>query len=54
MEFYTGVGTTLDMPVLGLARVGDVVRDDWINFPWSVLPVVRRSGEPVTPSSEAL
>lgn len=108
VEFYTGVGTTLDMPVM-LAPVPDVIdfsdkkvlitddvadtgktlklvrdfcldavaevrsavvyeksqslvkceyvwkrTDDWIDFPWSVLPVVRRSGEPVTPSSEAL
>ena len=28
--------------------------DEWINFPWSVLPVVRRSGQTVTPSREAL
>lgn len=27
---------------------------EWINFLWSVLPVVRKSGEPVTPSREAL
>ncbi|TQJ75350.1 hypothetical protein FBY22_8390 [Streptomyces sp. SLBN-31] len=28
--------------------------DEWINFPWSVLPVVRKSGVPITPSREAL
>ena len=28
--------------------------DEWINFPWSVLPAVRKSGEPLTPSREAL
>ena len=28
--------------------------DRWINFPWSVLPVVRPSGEPAVPSPEAL
>lgn len=108
VEFYTGVGTTLEMPVM-LAPVPNVIdfsdkkvlitddvadtgrtlklvrdfcletvaevrsaviyekshslvkceyvwkrTDDWINFPWSVLPVVRRSGEPTTPSGEAL
>ncbi|MPY59436.1 phosphoribosyltransferase [Streptomyces spongiae] len=108
VEFYTGVGTTLDMPVM-LAPVPNVIdfsdkkvlitddvadtgktlklvrdfcldavaevrsavvyeksqslvkceyvwrrTDEWINFPWSVLPPVRRSGEPVTPSTEAL
>ncbi|MGH9195063.1 MAG: phosphoribosyltransferase, partial [Acidimicrobiia bacterium] len=28
--------------------------DQWINFPWSVLPPVRMSGHPITPSKEAL
>ena len=28
--------------------------DEWINFPWSVLPVARKAGEPITPSKEAL
>ncbi|MFF7143762.1 phosphoribosyltransferase [Streptomyces nodosus] len=108
VEFYTGVGTTLDMPVM-LAPVPNVIdftdkkvliaddvadtgrtlklvhdfcleavaevrsaviyekphslvkceyvwkrTDKWINFPWSVLPPVRRGGEPVSPSREAL
>jgi hypoxanthine phosphoribosyltransferase len=108
VEFYTGVGTTLEMPVM-LAPVPNVIdfsdkkvlitddvadtgktlklvrdfcldtvaevrsaviyeksqslvkceyvwkrTDEWINFPWSVLPVVRKSGEPLTPSKEAL
>ncbi|MER7676546.1 phosphoribosyltransferase [Streptomyces sp. NPDC096934] len=108
VEFYTGVGTTLEMPVM-LAPVPNVIdfsdkkvlitddvadtgktlklvhdfcvdtvaevrsaviyekphslvkceyvwrrTDAWINFPWSVLPPVRRSGEPVTPSKDAL
>lgn len=108
VEFYTGVGQTLEMPVM-LAPVPNVIdftdkkvliaddvadtgrtlklvydfcldhvaevrsaviyeksqslvkceyvwkrTDDWINFPWSVLPVVRKPGEPVTPSREAL
>ena len=108
VEFYTGVGTTLDMPVM-LAPVPNVIdftdkkvliaddvadtgktlklvhdfcvetvaevrsaviyeksqslvkceyvwkrTDNWINFPWSVLPVVRKSGEPIAPSNEAL
>ncbi|MEU6523671.1 phosphoribosyltransferase [Streptomyces sp. NPDC046924] len=107
VEFYTGVGTTLEMPVM-LAPVPDVVdftdkkvliaddvadtgrtlklvrdfcldavaevrsaviyeksqslvkceyvwkrTDDWIDFPWSVLPPVRRAGEPAGPSEEA-
>lgn len=107
VEFYTGVGETLDMPVM-LAPVPNVIdftdkkvliaddvadtgktlklvhdfcldhvaevrsavvyekpqslvkceyvwkrTDAWINFPWSVLPVVRKAGEPVTPSPEA-
>ncbi|MET8407856.1 phosphoribosyltransferase [Streptomyces sp. NPDC005195] len=107
VEFYTGVGTTLEMPVM-LAPVPNVIdfsdkkvlitddvadtgktlklvhdfcvdtvaevrsaviyekphslvkceyvwkrTDEWINFPWSVLPVVRKSGEPITPSKEA-
>ncbi|MFG2777710.1 phosphoribosyltransferase [Streptomyces prunicolor] len=108
VEFYTGVGTTLDMPVMlapipnaidfsskkvlitdDVADTGKTLKlvrdfcldtvaevrsavvyeksqslvkceyvwkrtDDWINFPWSVLPVVRKSGEPITPSKEAL
>lgn len=108
VEFYTGVGETLEMPVM-LAPVPNVIdfsdkkvliaddvadtgktlklvhdfcqgtvaevrsaviyeksqslvkceyvwkrTDDWINFPWSVLPVVRKAGEPITPSKEAL
>ncbi|MFD9005367.1 phosphoribosyltransferase [Streptomyces sp. NPDC059582] len=108
VEFYTGVGRTLEMPVM-LAPVPNVIdftdkkvliaddvadtgrtlklvydfcldhvaevrsaviyekpqslvkceyvwkrTDDWINFPWSVLPVVRKPGEPITPSKEAL
>ncbi|MBJ7901862.1 phosphoribosyltransferase [Streptomyces sp. DSM 110735] len=108
VEFYTGVGTTLEMPVM-LAPVPNVIdfsdkkvlitddvadtgktlklvrdfcretvaevrtavvyekphslvkceyvwkhTDAWINFPWSVLPPVRRQGEPVTPSKDAL
>ncbi|WP_255954563.1 phosphoribosyltransferase [Streptomyces odontomachi] len=108
VAFYTGVGTTLDMPVM-LAPVPNVIdftdkkvliaddvadtgktlklvhdfcveavaevrsaviyekpqslvkceyvwhrTDRWINFPWSALPPVRKSGEPVTPSREAL
>lgn len=28
--------------------------DDWINFPWSFLPMVRKAGEAVTPFREAL
>ncbi|MGW4607018.1 phosphoribosyltransferase [Streptomyces sp. NPDC004532] len=108
VEFYTGVGTTLEMPVMlapvpnaidftdkkvliaddvadtgrTLKLVYDFCReavaevrtaviyekshslvkceyvwkrtDAWINFPWSVLPPVSKSGEPVTPSKEAL
>jgi hypoxanthine phosphoribosyltransferase len=108
VEFYTGVGQTLEMPVMlppvpnaidftakkvmiadDVADTGKTLKlvhdfcldhvaevrsaviyeksqslvkceyvwkrtDDWINFPWSVLPVVRKAGEPVTPSSEAL
>ncbi|MFJ4847837.1 MULTISPECIES: phosphoribosyltransferase [unclassified Streptomyces] len=108
VEFYTGVGTTLEMPVM-LAPVPNVIdfsdkkvliaddvadtgktlklvhdfcvghvaevrsaviyekpqslvkcdyvwrrTDDWINFPWSVLPPVRKPGEPITPSKDAL
>ncbi|MYV49971.1 phosphoribosyltransferase [Streptomyces sp. SID2888] len=108
VEFYTGVGATLDMPVM-LAPVPNVIdftdkkvliaddvadtgrtlklvhdfcleavaevrsaviyekphslvkceyvwkrTDKWINFPWSVLPPVRKSGESITPSKEAL
>jgi hypoxanthine phosphoribosyltransferase len=108
VEFYTGVGETLEMPVM-LAPVPNVIdftdkkvliaddvadtgrtlklvhdfcldhvaevrsaviyektqslvkceyvwkrTDDWIDFPWSVLPVVRKAGEPVTPSDDAL
>ncbi|MFF7385542.1 phosphoribosyltransferase family protein [Streptomyces griseoluteus] len=108
VEFYTGVGTTLDMPVM-LAPVPDridfsdkkvlitddvadtgntlkLVRDfcldtvaevrsaviyekshslvkceyvwkrteDWINFPWSVLPPCCKAGTPLTPSKDAL
>ncbi|XUL89206.1 phosphoribosyltransferase [Streptomyces galilaeus] len=99
VEFYTGVGTTLDMPVMlapvpnaidfsskkvlitdDVADTGKTLKlvrdfcldtvaevrsavvyeksqslvkceyvwkrtDDWINFPWSVLPPVHRSGE---------
>ena len=108
VEFYTGVGTTLDMPVM-LAPVPNVIdftdkkvliaddvadtgrtlklvhdfcletvaevrsaviyekshslvkceyvwkrTDEWINFPWSVLPPVRKAGGPITPSKDAL
>ncbi|MCX4576403.1 phosphoribosyltransferase [Streptomyces sp. NBC_01571] len=108
VEFYTGVGTTLEMPVM-LAPVPNVIdfsdkkvlitddvadtgktlklvhdfcvdtvaevrsaviyekphslvkceyvwkrTDEWINFPWSVLPPVRKAGEPITPSKDAL
>lgn len=28
--------------------------DEWINFPWSVLPPCRKSGTPITPSRDAL
>ncbi|MFK4224743.1 phosphoribosyltransferase [Streptomyces sp. NPDC019890] len=108
VEFYTGVGTTLEMPVMlapvpnaidfsakkiliadDVADTGKTLKlvhdfcvdhvaevrsaviyekshslvkceyvwkrtDEWINFPWSVLPPVRKSGEPITPSKEAL
>ena len=108
VEFYTGVGETLEMPVMlvpvpnvidftdkkvliadDVADTGRTLKlvhdfcldhvaevrsaviyekaqslvkceyvwkrtDDWIDFPWSVLPVVRKVGEPVTPSDEAL
>ncbi|MFI6486865.1 phosphoribosyltransferase [Streptomyces sp. NPDC050564] len=108
VEFYTGVGTTLPMPVMlapvpnaidfsqkkvlitdDVADTGKTLKlvhdfcvdsvaevrtaviyekshslvkceyvwkrtDEWINFPWSVLPPVRKSGEPITPSREAL
>ncbi|WP_212913041.1 phosphoribosyltransferase [Streptomyces sp. TS71-3] len=108
VEFYTGVGTTLDMPVMlapvpnaidftdkkvliadDVADTGKTLKlvrdfcvaavaevrsaviyekpqslvkceyvwrrtDRWINFPWSALPPVRRSGTAVTPSREAL
>ncbi|MEV7235358.1 phosphoribosyltransferase [Streptomyces sp. NPDC051020] len=108
VEFYTGVGTTLEMPVMlapvpnaidfsnkkvliadDVADTGKTLKlvrdfciehvaevrsaviyekphslvkceyvwkktDRWINFPWSVLPPVRKPGEPVTPSKEAL
>ncbi|WP_329274629.1 phosphoribosyltransferase [Streptomyces sp. NBC_01451] len=108
VEFYTGVGTTLPMPVMlapvpnaidfsdkkvlitdDVADTGKTLKlvrdfcldavaevrsaviyektqslvkceyvwkrtDEWINFPWSVLPPVRRAGEPVTPSKDAL
>ncbi|MEV7688442.1 phosphoribosyltransferase [Streptomyces bungoensis] len=108
VEFYTGVGTTLEMPVM-LAPVPNVIdfsdkkvlitddvadtgktlklvrdfcldtvaevrtaviyekshslvkceyvwkrTDDWINFPWSVLPPVHRSGEAPKENKEAL
>ncbi|MFI9081162.1 phosphoribosyltransferase [Streptomyces sioyaensis] len=108
VEFYTGVGTTLEMPVM-LAPVPNVIdfsekkvliaddvadtgktlklvhdfcqgtvaevrsaviyekphslvkceyvwkrTDEWINFPWSVLPPCRKSGIPITPSKDAL
>ncbi|MBA4860990.1 phosphoribosyltransferase [Streptomyces sp. PSKA54] len=107
VEFYTGVGTTLEMPVMlapvpnaidftdkkvliadDVADTGKTLKlvhdfcldtvaevrsaviyeksqslvkceyvwkrtDEWINFPWSVLPPVRRSGEPITSSKEA-
>ncbi|MFF9297678.1 phosphoribosyltransferase [Streptomyces sp. NPDC014764] len=108
VEFYTGVGTTLEMPVMlapvpnsidftdkkvliadDVADTGKTLKlvrdfcldavaevrsaviyekaqslvkceyvwkrtDEWINFPWSVLPPVRKSGEPIAPSKEAL
>ncbi|WP_371547759.1 phosphoribosyltransferase [Streptomyces sp. NBC_00554] len=108
VEFYTGVGTTLEMPVMlapvpntidfsdkkvlitdDVADTGKTLKlvhdfcvgavaevrsaviyekshslvkceyvwkrtDEWINFPWSVLPPCRKSGTPVTPSKEAL
>lgn len=108
VEFYTGVGQTLDMPVMlppvpnvvdmsekkvliadDVADTGRTLKlvqefcaehvaevrsaviyekphstvqceyvwkrtDKWINFPWSVLPPVRRPGETTTPSREAL
>ena len=108
VEFYTGVGTTLPMPVMlapvpnaidfsdkkvlitdDVADTGKTLKlvrdfcldavaevrsaviyektqslvkceyvwkrtDDWINFPWSVLPPVRRAGQPITPSKDAL
>ncbi|NEC84915.1 phosphoribosyltransferase [Streptomyces sp. SID12501] len=108
VEFYTGVGTTLPMPVMlapvpnaidfsdkkvliadDVADTGKTLKlvrdfcldavaevrsaviyektqslvkceyvwkrtDEWINFPWSVLPVVRKSGELITPSKDAL
>ncbi|GGX77179.1 phosphoribosyltransferase [Streptomyces fructofermentans] len=108
VEFYTGVGTTLEMPVM-LAPVPDVIdfsdkkvlitddvadtgrtlklvhefcvdavaevrsavvyekpqslvkceyvwkrTDAWINFPWSVLPPVHRSGDAARANREAL
>ncbi len=108
VEFYTGVGTTLEMPVMlapvpnlidfsdkkvliadDVADTGKTLKlvhdfclgtvaevrsaviyekshslvkceyvwkrtDEWINFPWSVLPPVRRSGEAPKPNREAL
>ncbi|MFI6057462.1 phosphoribosyltransferase [Streptomyces sp. NPDC051286] len=108
VEFYTGVGTTLEMPVMlapvpnaidfsdkkvliadDVADTGKTLKlvrdfciehvaevrsaviyekphslvkceyvwkktDRWINFPWSVLPPVRKPGEPITPSKDAL
>ncbi|WP_328554395.1 MULTISPECIES: phosphoribosyltransferase [unclassified Streptomyces] len=108
VEFYTGVGTTLEMPVMlapvpntidfsdkkvlitdDVADTGKTLKlvhdfcvdavaevrsaviyektqslvkceyvwrrtDEWINFPWSVLPPVRKAGEPITPSKDAL
>lgn len=108
VEFYTGVGTTLEMPVMlapvpnaidfsekkvliadDVADTGKTLKlvhdfckgtvaevrsaviyeksqslvkceyvwkrtDDWINFPWSVSPPVRKSGTPITPSKDAL
>jgi hypoxanthine phosphoribosyltransferase len=108
IEFYTGVGTTLEMPVMlapvpkaidftdkkvliadDVADTGKTLKlvyefclntvaevrsaviyekshslvkceyvwrrtDEWINFPWSVLPPVRRAGEPITPPEEGL
>ncbi|MDX3094273.1 phosphoribosyltransferase [Streptomyces sp. ME01-24h] len=108
VEFYTGVGTTLEMPVM-LAPVPNVIdfsdkkvliaddvadtgktlklvrdfcadhvaevrsaviyeksqslvkceyvwrrTDDWIDFPWSVLPPVRGAGDRGTPAKDAL
>ncbi|MFJ9666333.1 phosphoribosyltransferase [Streptomyces sp. NPDC101219] len=108
VEFYTGVGTTLEMPVMlapvpnridftekkvliadDVADTGKTLKlvrdfcldavaevrsavvyektqslvkceyvwkrtDDWINFPWSVLPPVHRSGEVAKVNKEAL
>lgn len=108
VEFYTGVGTTLEMPVMlspvpnvidfsakkvliadDVADTGKTLKlvhdfcvdtvaevrsaviyekshslvkceyvwkrtDDWINFPWSVLPPVHRPGEVAKPNKEAL
>ncbi|MEV7465887.1 phosphoribosyltransferase [Streptomyces kronopolitis] len=108
VEFYTGVGTTLEMPVMlapvpnaidfsdkkvliadDVADTGKTLKlvhdfcqgtvaevrsaviyeksqslvkceyvwkrtDEWINFPWSVLPPCRKSGTPITPSRDAL
>ncbi|MFI6335908.1 phosphoribosyltransferase [Streptomyces sp. NPDC050535] len=108
VEFYTGVGTTLDMPVMlapvpntidfsdkkvlitdDVADTGKTLKlvrdfcvdavaevrsaviyekpqslvkceyvwkrtDEWINFPWSVLPPVHKSGEAAKPNTEAL
>ncbi|WP_174244025.1 phosphoribosyltransferase [Streptomyces sp. TM32] len=108
VEFYTGVGTTLEMPVMlapvpnaidfsekkvliadDVADTGKTLKlvhdfcqgtvaevrsaviyekphslvkceyvwkrtDEWINFPWSVLPPCRKSGTPITASKDAL
>ncbi|MFJ2001979.1 phosphoribosyltransferase [Streptomyces chartreusis] len=108
VEFYTGVGTTLEMPVMlapvpnaidftdkkvliadDVADTGKTLKlvhdfcvehvaevrsaviyekshslvkceyvwkrtDQWINFPWSVLPAVHRSGEAARPNKEAV
>ena len=108
VEFYTGVGTTLDMPVMlapvpnaidftdkkvliadDVADTGKTLKlvhdfcvehvaevrsavvyekshslvkceyvwkrtDEWINFPWSVLPPVHRSGDTAKPNKEAV
>jgi hypoxanthine phosphoribosyltransferase len=108
VEFYTGVGTTLDMPVMlapvpnaidftdkkvliadDVADTGKTLKlvhdfclehvaevrsaviyekshslvkceyvwkrtDEWINFPWSVLPPVRKPGEAPRENKEAL
>jgi hypoxanthine phosphoribosyltransferase len=48
VEFYDGVGTTLDMPVMlpPVPSAVDFSANRWINFPWSCeAPVVQRAGQ---------